>query len=70
VSFTTVDVTAKRLGLLHELVPQATVIAALLDPNLLEGDLELLQASGRLRPFAWWDARAQAQAVPRPPQSR
>ena len=34
VTFIATDVTAKRLGLLHELVPQATIIAALLDPNL------------------------------------
>jgi putative ABC transport system substrate-binding protein len=49
VSFTTVDVTAKRLGLLHELVPQATVVAALLDPNLLEGDLELRAVETAIR---------------------
>ena len=30
-----------RLGLLHELVPQAAVIAVLLDPNLPDADLEL-----------------------------
>jgi putative ABC transport system substrate-binding protein len=48
VSFTTVDVTSKRLGLLHELVSQAAVIAALLDPNLLEIDVEtrVVEATG------------------------
>ena len=38
--FTTIDVTAKRLGLLHELVPKATVIGVLLDPNLPEVAVE------------------------------
>ena len=41
VTFIATDVTAKRLGLLHELVSQAAVIAVLLDPNLPDADLEL-----------------------------
>jgi putative tryptophan/tyrosine transport system substrate-binding protein len=41
VTFTTVDVTAKRLGQLHELVPKAELIGVLLDPNLPEVELEL-----------------------------
>jgi len=41
VTFTTVDVTAKRLGQLHELVPKAEVIGVLLDPNNPEVDLQL-----------------------------
>jgi len=41
VTFIATDVAAKRLGLLHELVPQAAVIAVLLDPNLPDADLEL-----------------------------
>jgi len=44
VTFTTVDVTAKRLGLLHELVPTAAIIGVLLDPNLPEVELELRDA--------------------------
>jgi putative ABC transport system substrate-binding protein len=35
VSFWTTALEAKRLGLMHELLPQATVIAALVDPNFL-----------------------------------
>jgi putative ABC transport system substrate-binding protein len=49
VVFTTIDLTAKRLGLLHELVPKAAVMAALLDPNAPEHETELrdLEAAGR-----------------------
>jgi ABC-type uncharacterized transport system substrate-binding protein len=41
VSFSTVDVSGKRLSLLHELVPQADALAALLDLNTIEVDREL-----------------------------
>ena len=41
VTFIATDVTAKRLGLLHALLPQAAVIAVLLDPNLPDADQEL-----------------------------
>jgi putative ABC transport system substrate-binding protein len=41
VSFTTADLLAKRLGLLHELVPKAGVIGVLLDPNIPEHEAEL-----------------------------
>jgi ABC-type uncharacterized transport system substrate-binding protein len=44
VVFTQTDLIAKQLGLLHELVPNAAVIAALLDPNQLESDIELQEA--------------------------
>src|SRR6266540_1288447 len=39
--FTVNDLTAKRLGLLHELVPKAAVIGALLDTNVPEVELEV-----------------------------
>src|SRR6516162_6198917 len=49
VSFWSSALEAKRLGLLHELLPQATVIAALVDPNFLTtaGQLEDLQNAAR-----------------------
>ena len=39
VTFTTVDLTSKRLGQLHELVPKAELIGVLLDPNQMEGGM-------------------------------
>jgi putative tryptophan/tyrosine transport system substrate-binding protein len=49
VTFTTIDVSGKRLSLLRELVPRANVLAALLDPNLPEVDRELrvIEAAGK-----------------------
>jgi putative ABC transport system substrate-binding protein len=44
VTFTTVDVAAKRLGQLHELVPRAELIGVLVDPNLPEHELEVRDA--------------------------
>jgi putative ABC transport system substrate-binding protein len=41
VVFTSVDLTAKRLGLLHELVPNSAVIAALFDPATPEAELQM-----------------------------
>jgi putative ABC transport system substrate-binding protein len=41
VSFWTTALEAKRLGLMHELLPQATVIAALVDPNFLTAASQL-----------------------------
>ena len=50
VSFGTIDVSGKRLGLLRELVPQSNVLAALLDTNLVEFDQELraLEAAAKI----------------------
>jgi ABC transporter substrate binding protein len=49
VTFTTIDLAAKQLGLLHELVPDASVIAVLRDPNQpeLEAELRALEEAGR-----------------------
>jgi ABC-type uncharacterized transport system substrate-binding protein len=49
VVFTVIDLTAKRLGLLHELIPKAAVIAVLLEPNQPEIAVELqeVEAAGR-----------------------
>jgi putative ABC transport system substrate-binding protein len=41
VSFLTIDLEAKRLGLLHELLPQARKIGALVDPNAPESETQL-----------------------------
>jgi putative ABC transport system substrate-binding protein len=49
VVFTTGDLTAKRLGLLHELVPNAAVIGVLLEPTYAEFDfiMKEAEAAGR-----------------------
>jgi putative ABC transport system substrate-binding protein len=44
VVFTQTDLLPKQLGLLHELVPSAAIIATLLDPNQLESDMESREA--------------------------
>jgi putative ABC transport system substrate-binding protein len=41
VSFLTIALEAKRLGLLHELLPQATVISAFVDPNAPDAATQL-----------------------------
>src|SRR5262249_43246151 len=46
VTFTTVDVTAKRFGQLHELVPGAPLIGVLVNSTLPEHDVELRDAEG------------------------
>jgi putative tryptophan/tyrosine transport system substrate-binding protein len=49
VTFTTVDVTSKRLGQLHELVPRAELIGVLINSNLPEHDVELRDAEAAAR---------------------
>jgi putative tryptophan/tyrosine transport system substrate-binding protein len=44
VTFTTVDLTSKRLGQLHELAPHAELIGVLLDPNQAEAGVQLRDA--------------------------
>jgi putative ABC transport system substrate-binding protein len=48
VTFTTIDLAAKQLGLLHELVPNASIIAVLRDPNgpELEAELRSIEEAG------------------------
>jgi len=41
VVFDTVELTAKRLGLMNELVPKAALVGVLLDPNLPDSESEL-----------------------------
>jgi putative tryptophan/tyrosine transport system substrate-binding protein len=43
------DLVAKRLGLLHELVPKAVTIAPLVDPNYVEVEAELQEAQTAAR---------------------
>ena len=43
------DLVAKRLGLLHESIPEAATIAALLDPNYVELEVELQEARAAAR---------------------
>jgi putative ABC transport system substrate-binding protein len=49
VVFTTVDLVAKQLGLLHQLVPTAAVIAVLRNPEMPDGNAEVreLEEAGR-----------------------
>jgi ABC-type uncharacterized transport system substrate-binding protein len=44
VTFTTVDVTAKRLGQLHDFIPKAELIGVLVDPNLPEYEVQVRDA--------------------------
>src|SRR5262245_51829040 len=44
VVFTSSDLTAKQLGLLHELVPKSTVIAALFDPGAPSAEFQMRDA--------------------------
>ena len=49
VTFTTADLMPKRLGQLHELVPQAELIGVLLDPDGAEFDVEARDAEATAR---------------------
>jgi putative ABC transport system substrate-binding protein len=49
VSFFSITVTPKRLGLLHELVPKATVIGLLANPNNSSGEAEVKEAEAAAR---------------------
>ena len=44
VVFTVTDLMAKRLGMLHELIPKTAIIAVLVDPNQPEVEVELREA--------------------------
>src|SRR5262245_57895403 len=44
VTFTTIDLSGKRMGQLHELVPQAELVGVLLDPSLPDVEVELRDA--------------------------
>src|SRR4029453_8776338 len=48
--FTTTDLGAKQLGLLHELVPKAAIIATLGDASSLEPEVELRDTGTEGRP--------------------
>ena len=49
VSFFSITVTPKRLGLLHELVPKATVIGLLANPNNSSAEAEVKEAEAAAR---------------------
>jgi putative ABC transport system substrate-binding protein len=49
VSFFSTTVTSKRLGLLHELVPRATMIGLLMNPNNSSAEAEMREAEAAVR---------------------
>jgi len=51
VSFLAVELNAKRMELLHELVPKATVIAVLVNPDNPSAESNVKQAQGNARSF-------------------
>lgn len=53
VSFFSITVTPKRLGLLHELVPNATVIGLLTNPNNSSATAEVKEAEAAAREFGF-----------------
>ena len=52
VSIVTVELVSKRLGVLHELVPKATVIAYIVNPNGLNAAVETRRAQEAARSFS------------------
>jgi putative tryptophan/tyrosine transport system substrate-binding protein len=53
VTFLSATLNAKRLGLLHELLPQAKVIASLLDPNYPTSASQLKDLHDEIRGQSW-----------------
>src|SRR5262249_52099817 len=51
VVFTSTDLTAKQLGVLHELVPKSASIAALFDPAAPEAELQMTETEEASRTF-------------------
>ena len=53
VSFVNADLGTKRLGLLHEVVPNVAVIAVLVDANNPESETVVMRRAGGARAFGW-----------------
>jgi putative ABC transport system substrate-binding protein len=49
VSLLAADLETKRIGLLHEVIPNATVIGALVDPNVPDGEFQLQEVEAAAR---------------------
>src|SRR5262249_28926636 len=53
VTFTTIDLSGKRMGLLRELVPQAELVGVLWDPSLPDVDVELRDMELAAKAIGW-----------------